>query len=165
MNEIETNVQFIADDKENLLLDIYALQEQYEQQRDTIDRLESTVEQLERDKFKFSMRIFGLQENVYETQSDLKSKVINEVLKVACPSKKWETDSIIEAFRVGKRSDKNQRIIIVKFKSSDEKHLLYTGRDNLRDKGIRISEELTTRERDVINNLRQNGRTGYFYKG
>ena len=67
--------------------------------------------------------------------------------------------------RVGTIKDNQPRITIAKFNSVDEKHKLYRGRDTLRNNNIRISEELTSRERDILKNLRENGRNGYFYKG
>ena len=111
------------------------------------------------------MRIFGLHEPEDENPVDLKTKLVNSVLKIARPDYEWNDDAITETYRVGGRNQHGQRLVIAKFKSPNEKSVLYTGRDNLRKKGVRISEELTTRERDILNNLREKGRTGYFQKG
>ena len=165
VRELVTDVQNLKYEKETMVTDIDALQETLERQRDKIDILESAVEKLEREKLKCSMRIFGLFEPPTENANGLKSSLENNVLNVAKPDHNWQSDSIIDAYRVGQRNDKGQRIVIVKFNSASEKHLLYSGREALRRKGIRISEELTSRERDILNNLRLNGRTGYFQKG
>ena len=62
-------------------------------------------------------------------------------------------------------SGNGYRIVIVKFTSESIKHKLFRGRDALRANGIRISEEQTTRQRTELNNLKAQGKAGFYIKG
>lgn len=48
---------------------------------------------------------------------------------------------------------------------SDDKYKVYHGRDKLRLKGIRISDDLTKAQRAQLNSAKSRGVIAYFYKG
>ena len=109
------------------------------------------------------MRIFGLPE--YEMSSeDLNRSIMDDVLKVTCPDKTWKSADILGAFRVGSRVNNQPRVTVVKFSNSTIKSHLYANRDALRANGIRISDDLTMRQRDKLKQLKDDGKTGYFQK-
>ena len=99
---------------------------------------------------KSSFHIFGLSES--DTENDnTNPKLLQGVLNVSCPGHNWQSDSITDAFIIGIRNTDHERIVIAKFKSADETHLIYTGRA-LHEQCIQISEEQTTRERGILTN-------------
>ena len=112
------------------------------------------------------MRIFDLPEHEDESanENSLKTKVVESVLKVACPNREWSPDCLLDTYRIGKPGDYN-RTVITTFKSVDQKFNVFEGRENLRKKGIKIANELTSREKQALYDLKQKGKKGYFYKG
>ena len=84
---------------------------------------------------------------------------------VACPRESWSEESIQDAYRVGSPDATGYRIVIVKFSSESIKHNLFRGWDALRANGIRNSEELTTRQRTELNNLKAQGKSGFYING
>ena len=55
--------------------------------------------------------------------------------------------------------------MLVTFSHADLKFSLFNGRDNLRTKGIRVANDLTSQEKEKLNDLKQKGKVGYFHKG
>lgn len=91
---------------------------------------------------KCNLRIFGLE----ETESDTKSltKVIEEsVLNVANDEDNLSSDSISTAKRIGEKQDDKVRMVLITFKYFGDKLKLFNYREELREKGIRISCDLT----------------------
>jgi len=60
----------------------------------TIDALLEDFKLLKCKSISSNMRIFGLNANADETQAQLKSKVINKVLKIAQPDIDWRNDDM-----------------------------------------------------------------------
>lgn len=149
-------------EKEVIQLDIDHLNEVFETKLVMLDELEDDVDKLEKETRKSTMRIFGLQE---EPNENIKAVVTEKVLKLACPYEDWNPDDIQRAYRVGECVDDQPRITIMTFRYSDDKYRIYKGRDKLRENGIRVSDDLTKRQRIKMKDLKQKGYTGYFYKG
>ncbi|MEW8548221.1 MAG: hypothetical protein AB2693_32355, partial [Candidatus Thiodiazotropha sp.] len=111
------------------------------------------------------MRVFGLPELIDENSENIRQNEVENVLKVACPSVEWEKDDIKRAFRVGEGKNDQPPVMIVRFRYDDDKPKVFSGRDQLRACGIRVSDDLTTRQREQLNALRLKGQRGYFYRG
>ena len=136
----------------------------YDDKNEQINRMDEELEKLEFMCRKNNMRIFGLPE--YEMSSeDLNRSIMDNVLKVACPDKTWKSVDILDAFRVGSRVNNQPRVTVVKSSNSTIKSHMYANRDALRANGIRISDDLTMRQRDKLKQLKDDGKTGYFQKG
>lgn len=56
-------------------------------------------------------------------------------------------------------------MVIMKFRYDDDKYRIYSGRDTLREKGKRVGNDLTRRQYEKLNKIKEKGRLGYFYKG
>ena len=56
-------------------------------------------------------------------------------------------------------------MVIMKFRHNDDKHTIYKGREALRERGIRVANDLTKRQRKQLNEEKAQGKLGYFYKG
>ena len=48
----------------------------------------------------------------------------------------------------------------MKFRYDDDKHSIYAGRDILRERGIRVGNDLTRRQREKLKAVKQTGRLG-----
>ena len=75
------------------------------------------------------------------------------------------TDHIVFAKRVGTAKGDVPRMVLVKFDSFDCKLKIFGRRDDLRKSGIRVANDLTTRQREILKDLNSRGRHGYFKAG
>ena len=158
--ELETWKQ----EKEMLQLDVDTMHNLLEQNADKINKLEDEFENLDKLSRSKNIRIFGLEiDNL--SQKAVKSAIVENVLKVAYPDGIWGDNDIEEAYCVGGSSGASSRITIVKFWSSDTKHTLFSNRDKLRLRGLRISNDLTVNQRSKLAAVKEKGHTGYYYKG
>lgn len=166
VTDVETDVGQMKEDNNCLQLDIDTLNTIFDEKLDKIQRLDEDLDRLEANSRKENMRIFGLPE--YENETDdlsLNQNITNNVLKVAYPEVSWNDDDIVDAYRIGERLDDQPKVTMVKFKSQTVKFKLYAKRELLRSCGIRISDDLTVRQREKLKDMKDRGNTGYFYKG
>ena len=89
----------------------------------------------------------------------------SETLKTGFFHDTAQSVDILDAFRDGSRVNNQPRVTVVKFSNSTIKSHSYANRDALRANGIRISDDLTMRQRDKLKQLKDDGKTGYFQKG
>ncbi|MEW8542875.1 MAG: hypothetical protein AB2693_05020 [Candidatus Thiodiazotropha sp.] len=166
VKNLQHDTQTLFSLKEQMQLDIDYLNEQIEQKEDTLNQLDKDIDRLEKYARADSLRIFGLPECTGESNENIREHVIRNVLKVACPSERWELDDIKKAYRVGKgTADGQPPVLLVRLRYDDDKSKIFEGRDLLRDKGIRVANDLTMRQRQLLKKLKDKGQTGYFYQG
>ena len=165
IRSIYNDIKNIQSENETMQLDIDHLNDNFEEKLTLMTDLEDQIDRLERESRKSTMRSFGLTEKEGETSSDAKRVVIDNVLKVACSEKDWSPDDMHRAYRAGNADSTQPRMMIVTFRYSDDKYRIYDGREKLRENGIRVSDDLTIRQRQKLKDLKQKGYTGYFYKG
>ncbi|WAR29473.1 hypothetical protein MAR_003041 [Mya arenaria] len=89
----------------------------------------------------------------------------DNILKVACPDKKWYDDDIEYVKWVGVVKEGRQPLTIVTLRQDDDKMRVFTGRSSLRPDNIRIGNDLTKKQRLKLNALRSQGQKTYYYKG
>lgn len=165
MASVQNEVEQLRDIKESLQLDVEYIHNKIEMQQSKLDDMNQDIDFIEREARKSTIRVFGLEESDQESNWQLKDKVLNKVLKVSCPEEDWQKDDIKHVTRMGKRSDDYSRIVFLTFRFDDDKFKVYKGRDALRKNGIRVSDDLTRRQRAELNKLKRDGKNGYFYKG
>ena len=127
---LQSDVKYFDENRHTMQLDIDDLNERFESKLELLDDLARNVEHLERESRKSTMRVFGLPENENVNPEVLKALVAEKVLKAACPHKDWEPDDMIRAFRAGKATDDQPRMVIVTFRYSDDKFRIH--KNNLR---------------------------------
>lgn len=142
--------------------DIVALDTKFEKHCQKCEDLENIVDRLESEHRKCNMRVFGLDECPDENPDSLLLSVSENVCKIARPN---EDAKIIFAKRLGERVDDKPRMVLVKFRDADYKFRLFTGRDLLREHGIRVSNDLTHRQRSMLREFKAQGKMGYFKGG
>lgn len=164
LRDIHKEIEDIRQEKDMIQLDIDAVQENCDQGVRNIKHIEDTIDGIERNYIKSNMRIFGLHELQNENRAILRERVVNEVLRVARPDIQWSPFCITDVYRLGKPG-RFARTIIVTFAASDVKFSVFEGREALRQKGIRVANDLTSREKASLSDLREKGQKGYFFKG
>lgn len=112
---------------------------------DSIERIEQQLYISKSERLKDSLRIFGLEETEDENTS-LNSIISSKVFSKMSEDDKLQEGSIESSRRVGTVGDK-PRLVIVKFRNVDDKFRLFKYRDQLRDDGIRISNDLSYLQR------------------
>lgn len=148
--------------EEVLQSDIDAIDTKVEAQRDYIETLENKIDRLEAEQRKNNARIFGVNELVGE---DTKQIVHDKIIKLLSPTTNFSESCIEHAKRIGKAANGQSRAILVSFRCFEDKMKLFSGRNELRKRGIRVANELTSRQWEQMKNYKQRGITGYFKNG
>ena len=159
------DIKELHDLRHQMQLDIDQLNDDFHEKVDLLQQMENDIDVLDAKSRNDTMRIFGLEERGEESYNELRTQIIENVLKIACPEETWERDDIKRAFRAGEATGEKPRMIIMKFRYDDDKYRIYTGRDMLRERGIRVGNDLTRRQREKLKSVKQTGRLGYFYRG
>ncbi|XP_060596686.1 uncharacterized protein LOC132750692 [Ruditapes philippinarum] len=165
VSKLKGEVDFLRETRENLQLDVEYLSDKIDRKMEEFDEIGNDIDYLEHEAKKSNLRIFGLSETNSESIGSLKSKVIKEVLNVASPDESWIPDDLKFVSRKGNKAEGICRMVLVTFRFDDDKFKIFKGRDILRNNGIRISDDLTRRQRQKLNKLKSEGKMGYFYKG
>jgi len=164
--------------------DIAGLSLNDERKNDTINSMLNHINNMDREMRKNNLRIFGVADIPDESTDETKAKVISDVLNKAFNIDGFESDKGDEhngipeearfdsmacldyAKRLGKYVGEDRpRPILARFKCADDKFNLFKYRDKLRSNGIRIANDLTFQERQQLEDLKRDGRNGYFSKG
>ncbi|KAH3873383.1 hypothetical protein DPMN_036617 [Dreissena polymorpha] len=95
----------------------------------------------------------------------LESIIVENVFDVIGKPDLFNENSLISAKRIGESKDEEPRMIIAKFRNSDDKFELFKFRDALRRKGIRLSNDLSFLQRKQVKEARLRGLIGYFKNG
>ena len=166
LDKVESNIKYANENQEVIQLDIDAIQYNVDENSDRVNIIEDRFEKMELQSIKCNMRIFGLDEISNEhDEFVLKQNVIDNVLNIASPTSNWSEYSITNAFRIGNSNQGQPKITIIKFANFTDKVNIFKGRDTLRDSGIRISDDLTVKQRSKLSELKIKGEVGYYQKG
>ena len=165
IQHLEGNVDNISYRQEVVETDFREIAYHYEKSAEEFDALRSQVNYIEKESIKNNLRIFGIQEDQNETDSSLKELIEKEIVSEAFPDKDNNPDIIEKVKRIGITLSSQPRMVLVKFKSMENKIKLFGVRDVLRSKGIRISNDLTSQERSALKELKRKGKRGYFKNG
>nr|KAG5693084.1 hypothetical protein BaRGS_010643 [Batillaria attramentaria] len=169
---LETTCTKIAEKHDDLAESVDDLQEDL---RELQARYEEEIDKLEAFSRRDNLRFFGVPETPGETFDSCAEKVV-QCLQGTVPSKTWSVDDEVRAHRLGKpkasfaataasRDSKPRPIIVVKFtRWRDKMAILTKGRPALKQKGIGVSGDLTSRQREKIQQKRDQGFHAY-YKG
>ena len=149
---------------EQVMGDLESMSLKCERDGDRMDRLEQQMNLLEADKLKCNLRIFGLPETETETKP-LASVLDERVFSVMNPDETVKSNSLVRAERIGKASSSKTRLVIIEFADHTDKLKLFKYRDALRNKSIRISNDLSYCQRLQLNDLNRQGISGYFRNG
>lgn len=129
-----------------------------------LTNIERQLDIIESARLKCSLRIFGLEETEAD-ETELKTIVERELLSVG-ENEEYTENTIASARRIGSKEEnsENTRMVIAEFSNADDKFKLFKYRDVLREKGIKISNDISFMKRQKLKELRERGIIGY-YKG
>ena len=147
--DLERNLNGFIDDVENKL-------RMAEEQTDNQEKV------LKRNNIK----LFGVPEREREPYRECLQTILQLFREVA-PGAPWSEKDIIKVQRLGKRRNfgnwNQPRPLLVEITTFfDKLILLKYGREGLRNKGIRITSELTTRQAKILQDLREEGHDAYY---
>ena len=128
-------------------LDIDQLNDDFQNKTDLIETIEKDIHIFDARSRIDTLRIFGFEESEHESYNELRTNVVDQVLNVACPEENLEAVDIKKVYRARVPRNGKPRMVIMKFRYDDDKHRIYTGRDTLRKRGIRVGNDLTRRQR------------------
>ena len=157
--------QYVGRDRE----DIQPLQEDNDNIRQRLERLEQELNSIDMISRRCNLKFLGVREptrDKYRANTDVVVDVLNE----CCSSRTWHHSDIERAHRIGahrQRSDQPRPLIVEFHRWSDRMEILTDGalRDLLRREGIRVTSDLSTRQRSEIQFYHQQGKLAYFKNG
>ena len=146
--------------------DIRELQEDRDNVTHRLDRIEKELDSLERLSKHFSLKFLGVTEGLRQNCRTSIERIV-DILK-DCSSSRTCNKSVTEtACRIEdrrQRSGQPRPLIVTFHRWSDKMEILNdtSSRDLLRREGIRVSSELTTRQRDEVQRYRRQGKIAYY---
>ena len=135
-----------------------------------LDHLEKETERMDVANRQSNLKFLGIDESTTgNSGTDIDELV--EMLNDSSSSRTYERSDIDHAHRLGpptRRSRDNPRPLIVTFCRIEDKISILRDkklRDDLRRKGVKVSADLTVRQREQIAHYREQGKVAYFRNG
>ncbi len=150
--------------------DIDDLQEDRETILERLDRLEEKIDSTEMETKRNNLKFIGIREprrgDSYTSVEQQVVDVLNEFSTSPC----WHLADVNRAFRVGarqQRSDQPRPLIVQFYRWKDKMAILNDRnlRDKLRRAGIKVTSDLTSRQRDTLDFYRSQGKIAYYRNG
>ena len=166
ISEVEDKCHQIEYNQEVIQSDIEAIAIHDEQYESRISNIEAQINIIEADRLKCSLRIFGIEETE-DSENELLSLVKDRLFVAINDSSEFKGKSIVGAKRVGIKSGDmdDARMVIAYFERFEDKSKLFKHRNELRQCGISIANDLTYMQRQQLKEVRQRGLFGYFKNG
>ncbi len=150
--------------------DIDDLQEDRDTILERLDRLEEKIDTTEMETKRNNLKFIGIREpgrgDSYTSVEQQIVDVLNEFSTSPC----WHLADVNRAFRVGapqQRSDQPRPLIVQFYRWKDKMAILNDRnlRDKLRRAGIKVTSDLTSRQRDTLDFYRSQGKIAYYRNG
>ena len=96
------------------------------------------------------------------------TQAVTDVLNSVAGPKRWTTDDIARAHRVGQSRDGQPKPMIVKFNRWKDKMTVLSNRqfrDNLENRGTKAANDLTRNQAAIVAAARRDGKVAFFKKG
>ncbi len=157
--------QYVGKDRK----DIQLLQEDNDKIVQRLEQLEQELNSLDVDSRRCNLKFLGVREPTRDNYG-ANVNVIVDSLNECSSSRTWEHSDIQRAHRLGarrQRSDQPRPLIVEFHRWSDRMEILTDEalRDLLRQEGIRVTSDLTTRQRNEIQYYHQQGKFTCFKNG
>ena len=130
---------------------------------------EQEFDKLDSQSRRNNLKFFGVKEEGSGQREDSEG-VMLRLLRQFFPEGGWKRAHMENAQRLGVRREEGSkpRPLLAKFRRAGDARKILThkrGREQLRDRGVQISSDLTQRQQKKLKEIRNNGQWGYFYKG
>ena len=127
-----------------------------------VEELERHVEEQETRSRRDNVILYGVPEETHETPEKSEEKFI-EIVNTVLASPLQKAD-IVRAHRIGKQQEGRDRPLIARLAKSSHKHAVLQKRQELRQRHVGVSSDLTVQQRKKIQEAREDGKFAY-YKG
>ena len=146
------------------------LSEKVEELRGELERMNSEVDRLEEFSRRDNLRMFGVASISGEGREgyDECSAAVCSALNGIAGEREWTERDIARAHRMGQPRAGEPRPMIVKFTQWRDKMRLLTDkalRERLERRGVRVANDLTRRQMDMVSQAKREGKAAYFVKG
>ena len=163
VKEIEKSVNDIGKKIDSQMEQIERIEERQDGVDFLLGELNERVEQQEIRDRRDNILLYGVEESEgsesYEQSVQNVLHVINNVLPTPL-----QANDIVRAHRIGRRAAGKTRPLIARLVRSSDKLAILQKRRELREKNVGVSSDLTTRQREELDQARQEGYFAY-YKG
>ncbi|KAL8622640.1 hypothetical protein ACOMHN_009274 [Nucella lapillus] len=135
-----------------------------------LDQMEKNVDRLETTLRQSNLKILGLYEHPHGSDADDVDQLI-ELLNDCSNNRTWDRDDIDHTYRISstRSHSKNQtRPLIVVFLRREDKISILRDRDlryELRQRGVKVSADLTLHQREQIAYYKSQGKFAYYING
>ena len=170
---MNNTVNCMAEKLEGVMQQLREREKDMRDTRNKMDAMEKAIAHLENEletrdilSRRDNIIFHGVTEPRQETHDDCAKTIIDLLNKTETTNKErgWAMEDIVSAHRLGKPTTK-QRPIMVKLQRSRDKRLLITDRrvkEELKNKDISISDDLTIRQRQTLREERERGVIAFF---
>jgi hypothetical protein len=141
-----------------------------EELNEKVGRMNSEIDRLEEFSRRDNLRMFGVHSvstGERESYDDCCNAVCN-VLNSVDDGRDWTEQDIVRAHRVGQARPGEPKPMIVKFAQWRDKMKLITDKEfrgRLESEGVRVANDLTRRQMDLVSEAKREGKAAYFVKG
>ena len=159
----------ISNTLEDIQVQLRQKQEAIDEVKQSTELLWHRVEEQEVTRRRDNIIVYGVPEynsgpQRSETETQLVDKIVNILNFHYCDST-WTENDITSAHRLGKWAEDRTRPVVVRFLKSRHKRDVISNRllkISLRKEKIKIDDDLTKKQRETVNELRDKGFVAYF---
>ena len=167
MKNTETNLLRMEKNIDTQRKDSEMVSRQLDSVQDRIKRQERYLEKINSQTRRGNLRFFGIAEERNGAYEDCE-KVMMDFLNKHYNDAEWSLGDITMAHRIGKRNEREPRLMMVKFaRVSDASRILRNRsvRDIWRKQNVRVAADYTPRQNEELRTLRQQGKVGVVRDG
>ena len=128
-----------------------------------LERIESQIEKQEIYSRRDNLIFHGVPNEENETQTTTQEKIV-KLLNDNVPEREWSGDDFVRVHRLRSKQS-GQQPVIARFLRTDDRYRVLNCRQQLKSNEVGVSTDLTVKQRDQLNKLKQEGKKGYFKQG
>ena len=169
LQENKSDIDELFDSQENTKNETEKTTSTVQRVEDEMTKLKAEVERLEEFSRRDNLRMYGIPHRRDSNHEDYDTcaQAVTDVLNSVAGPKRWTTDDIVRAHRIGQSRDGQPKPMIVKFNRwKDKMTVLFNRqfRDNLENRGTKVANDLTRNQAAIVAAARRDGKVAFFKK-
>ncbi len=165
INTLKEKVTELENREEIERLDIDANAESVAGLSDRVCALEDKLESQEQYSRRENVILYGMKESENESYESVR-KNVTDLLNKNVKTKHWQEEDILRSHRLGRpTAGVKPRPVIVRFTQFHDKLNVLKARNDLKKVNIGVSNDLTQKQRQQLDRLKDQGKSGYFKNG